>query len=116
MATYKGKALVWLHKTDIDDFEYVIHFQSGVHGPQYAWLEEDVCENLSFYGSEAWEPELKRLKPGEWIRFTIKWELVCGMDYSHYDGSYEYYSEVYTTFVRTLRRGQYRDRYKAKQA
>lgn len=111
----KGKALVWLHKLDDDnDFEYTLFFQSGVFFEDGWWIEDDIKENIANYGEEQWHSDLKKMAPGDWVRFTIKWEWTSGESYDSWNGVYEPYSEVYTTRVRTLARGNYKERYRSK--
>lgn len=106
---FKGRALIWLHKLD-DGCEYKIFFRSGQYHPQ---IYDDINEAVGFYADEEFHRYLKNMKPGDWIRFTVKWEMMydCWTDY--YSGGRE--CDVMTHFWhdKTLRRGHYKERYRS---
>ena len=111
--TIKGKALVWLHKCDEGKYghEHTINLQS-CNGEDTYWVHEDIEACVSM--DEPWRHMLQRMKPGDWVRFTIKWELIYSSWLDHYSGATEHDVDCDVTVVKVLRRGHYKERYEAK--
>lgn len=109
----KGKALVWLHKLDGDDCEVELFHQSFPEECGF-FIGEDLSGYLCHSRRDVWGRELKRMRPGDWVRFTVKWKLSYTRSYCHYYGGYEWDSDVEVTRVRTLARGHYVEPYRAR--
>jgi hypothetical protein len=104
----KGKGLIWLHK--ISDNECEVHPLIYTGSDETA--KDDARELLS--DASIWGERLKKMQVGEWIRFTVKWEVIYTKSWCPYYGAYEHDAFVGYDFVRTLRKGKYVQKYTAK--
>lgn len=106
---WQGKAVVWLYKLDDDNnFEYSLSIQSGE--PKEGVLD-DLHEAIGYHGRDFFDDKLKKMKPGDWIRYDSRWEFCynCWTDY--YSGGRECDLMVWVHPRKTLKRGHYRERY-----
>lgn len=105
----KGKAVVLLQHWP-DGSKYVKVCVQSWGG----WCRfEDDSDRLEEWleGYETWPDQFSRLKPGQWVRYYVKFEQHWHKCHDHYYGGFEWDDSFDAQIVRTLKRGRLREHY-----
>lgn len=103
MSDAKGKAVLLLQRCHQNTERAEVRIRSFAGG-----YSDDAYSEIQEWleGSETWPEELARLKPGEWVRYDIRFYQRFYKQYDHYYGGYEWASDLDAKIVRTLKRGR----------